>query len=206
MIELNEMGKACPLPVIETKKAIEGLTGAEVVSVLVDNEIAVQNLQKLCTQKGLTPTVARLGEHQYQVTIPVPAGQGQQNAEAAVDCADCQSDAPRSGTVVVISSRTMGQGSEELGALLMKGFLFALTKQDVLPKTVLFYNSGAYLTCQGSESLEDLKTLEAEGVEILTCGTCLNYYQLTEQLAVGSVTNMYAIVEAQMKAASILKP
>jgi intracellular sulfur oxidation DsrE/DsrF family protein len=71
---------------------------------------------------------------------------------------------------------------------------------------VLFYNSGAYLTCQGSESLEDLKTLEAEGVEILTCGTCLNYYQLTEQLAVGSVTNMYAIVEAQMKAASILKP
>ena len=71
---------------------------------------------------------------------------------------------------------------------------------------MLFYNGGARLTCQGSESLEDLKSLEAQGVEILTCGTCLNHYGLAEALAVGSVTNMYAIVEKLAGAAKVIKP
>ena len=77
---------------------------------------------------------------------------------------------------------------------------------DKLPKTVLFYNGGASLTCEGSPMLEDLKTLESEGVEIMTCGTCLNYYGLTEKLAVGSVTNMYAIVEKLTHAGNVVKP
>ena len=85
-------------------------------------------------------------------------------------------------------------------------FMFALTQQDKLPKTVLFYNGGASLTCDGSPMLEDLKTLESEGVEIMTCGTCLNYYGLTEKLAVGSVTNMYAIVEKLPHAGNVVKP
>ena len=79
--------------------------------------------------------------------------------------------------------------------MLIKGFLFAVTQLEKLPKTMLFYNGGATLTAEGSDSLEDLKSLEAQGVEILTCGTCLNYYGLTEKLQVGSVTNMYTIVE-----------
>ena len=77
----------------------------------------------------------------------------------------------------------------------MKGFVYALTQQDALPETILLYNSGAYLSCEGSDNLEDLKSLESQGVEILTCGTCLNFYGLSEKLQVGSVTNMYEIVE-----------
>ena len=100
----------------------------------------------------------------------------------------------------------MGQGSEELGRQLMKGFLYALTELDELPETILFYNGGAKLTTEGSDSLEDLKLLETQGVEILTCGTCLNHYGIGEKLAVGAVTNMYVIAEKMMQAYSILKP
>ena len=100
----------------------------------------------------------------------------------------------------------MGTGSEELGRALLKAFVFALTQQDRLPKTILFYNGGAALTCEGSPMLEDLKALEAQGVEIMTCGTCLNFYGLTEKLAVGSVTNMYVIVEKLTQAGNVVKP
>lgn len=96
--------------------------------------------------------------------------------------------------------------NEQLGATLLKGFIYALTQQDKLPDQILFYNGGAFLTCEGSESLEDLKSLEAQGVEIRTCGTCLNFYGLTEKLQVGDVTNMYDIAERMSKADRIIKP
>ena len=88
----------------------------------------------------------------------------------------------------------------------MKGFLFAVSQLPELPKTILFYNGGAKLTVEGSDSLEDLKKMEAQGVEILTCGTCLNFYGLTDKLAVGSVTNMYTIVEKLAGAGKVIKP
>ena len=113
---------------------------------------------------------------------------------------------PITDTVVAISAAVMGDGSEELGKTLLKAFVFALTQQDKLPKTILFYNGGAALTCEGSAMLEDLKALEAQGVEILTCGTCLNFYGLTEKLAVGSVTNMYTIAEKLTQAGNVVKP
>ena len=100
----------------------------------------------------------------------------------------------------------MGRGSDELGKLLMKSFLFAVSQLPRLPRTVLFYTGGAKLTVEGSESLEDLRNMEAQGVEILTCGTCLNFYGLAEKLAVGGVTNMYAIVEALANAGKVIKP
>ena len=93
-----------------------------------------------------------------------------------------------------------------LGAVLMKGFIYALTSQEVLPDTILLYNNGAKLSTEGSDSLEDLKLLESQGVEILTCGTCLNYYGLTEKLAVGAVTNMYDICAKMMNAEKVVKP
>ena len=75
-----------------------------------------------------------------------------------------------------------------------------------LPQTVLLFNSGAYLSSEGSDSVEDLKSLEAQGVEVVTCGTCLNHYGLTDKLAVGSVTNMYVIAQTMMEADHIIKP
>ena len=99
-----------------------------------------------------------------------------------------------------------GENCGGLGAVLMKGFIYALTSQEVLPDTILLYNNGAKLSTEGSDSLEDLKLLESQGVEILTCGTCLNYYGLTEKLAVGAVTNMYDICAKMMNAEKVVKP
>ena len=107
---------------------------------------------------------------------------------------------------MAVDTDAMGRGSEELGRTLMKGFLFAVGQLPELPKTILFYNGGARLTTEGSDSLEDLKKMEAQGVEILTCGTCLNFYGLTDKLAVGSVTNMYTIVEKLAGAGKVIKP
>ena len=118
----------------------------------------------------------------------------------------CIPDSRKKGVVVVLSSNEMGQGDLALGRLLMKGFVYALTQQDRLPKTVLLYNSGAYLSCEGSENLEDLKSMEAQGVEILTCGTCLNHYGLAEKLKVGGVTNMYEITERMTAAGLLVRP
>ena len=108
--------------------------------------------------------------------------------------------------VVVIRSSYMGEGNEELGGVLIKGFIYALSQQEQPPKTMLFYNGGAKLTCEGSQSLEDLKELEGRGVQILTCGTCLNFYELADKLAVGEVTNMYDIAEKMAKASLIVSP
>jgi selenium metabolism protein YedF len=100
----------------------------------------------------------------------------------------------------------MGIGDDTLGATLMKGFIYALSQQDTLPKTILFYNGGAKLTCEDAPTLEDLKSMEAQGVEIMTCGTCLNHYGLTDKLQVGTVTNMYVIAEKMTQADLIVKP
>ena len=108
--------------------------------------------------------------------------------------------------VVAISSDKMGEGSDELGHILMKSFLYALGQQDELPDAIIFYNGGAHVTCQESPALEDLKSMEAQGVEITTCGTCLYHYGLRDQLKVGSVSNMYAIVERLTGADLVIKP
>lgn len=200
MITVNAMGDNCPIPVIKTKKAMQELTGPETIQVLVDNEIAVQNVTKMASSSGGTVTSEKLGEKEYKVTIQMEGAPAAAEEETV-----CIPDA-RDNTVVVVASDRMGSGNDELGKVLIKGFIFAVTQLDTLPKTMLFYNGGATLTCEGSDSLEDLKSLEAQGVGIMTCGTCLDYYGLKEKLAVGSVTNMYSIVEKLAGAAKILKP
>ena len=201
MITVNAMGDNCPIPVIKTKKAMQEVNGPETIEVLVDNEIAVQNVTKMAQAAGAQAASAKLGDKEYKVTITM-------NGAPAVSVEDetvCQTDS-RTDTVVVIASDRMGNGNDDLGKVLIKGFIFAVSQLDQLPKTMLFYNGGAVLTCEGSDSLEDLKSLEAQGVEIMTCGTCLDYYQLKDKLAVGTVTNMYSIVEAMAGAGKIIRP
>lgn len=206
MIQVNALGDACPIPVVKTKNAIKELGGNGVVETLVDNEIAVQNLTKMANQKGYRVSSKKLSDRQYQVTMEIGENAAdKQTAPTTAEQETCIPDA-RENTVVVIASATMGEGDPELGRLLMKGYIYALTQLDTLPKTLLFYNGGAALTCEGSASLEDLKSLEAQGVQILTCGTCLNHYGLTDSLKVGEVTNMYVIAETMAGAAKIVKP
>ena len=110
------------------------------------------------------------------------------------------------GTVLVISSDVMGSGDEALGRLLMKGFLYAMVEQEKQPEMILFYNSGVFLTTEGSGVLDDLREMERRGVRLLTCGTCLNHYGRLEKLQVGEVTNMYEIAQCMMQAERIIRP
>lgn len=234
MIKVNAMGDACPIPVIKTKNAIREMNGAGQVEVLVDNEIAVQNLTKMAKQKGYQCQSEKISDDEYKVIITVPEGNKSAAADqdAAMNAARegaahesegdagtagetagedagqtaCLPDSRKKKKIVVLRSGKMGEGNDELGAVLMKGFIYALTELDNLPETILLYNGGAPLSCEGSDSLEDLKTLEAQGVEIMTCGTCLNYYGLSDKLAVGTVTNMYAIAEKMSEADTIICP
>lgn len=226
---IDARGLACPLPVVNAKKAIGEFQEDGVLTVLVDNEIAVQNLKKFAGQRGLQAAGEKKAEKQFEVTIQVAvrsasaaeavpaAASGAVPAAASgagtagengteTETAGCIPDSRKKGMTVVLSADVMGGGDEKLGRTLMKAFIFALTKQDVLPETILCYNSGAYLTCEGSESLEDFKSLEAEGVTIMTCGTCLDFYGIKDKLAVGTVTNMYDIVETMENASRLIRP
>ena len=195
-------GMACPLPVVNAKKAAEELSPGDVLTVLVDNEIAVQNLTRFGEHKGFAVAAEKKADKEYAVTMNI-SGQAAEVTEAEIVCAV---DSRRKGMLVVLSGNVMGTGDAKLGTSLMKAFVFALTKQDQLPDTILCYNTGAYLTCEGADTLEDLKLMESEGVTILTCGTCLDFYGLKEKLAVGGITNMYDIVERMENAAQIIKP
>lgn len=197
---LDARGMACPLPVVNAKKAAEGLYPGDTLIVRVDNEIAVQNLQRFAQHMGFAAKGEKAGDAEYSVTMVI-GGEAKAEPEVA-----CNLDTRKKGMLVVLSANTMGTGDEKLGKALMKAFVFALTKQDVLPETILCYNTGAYLTTDGADTLEDLKLLESEGVTVLTCGTCLDFYGLKEKLAVGGVTNMYDIVERMESAQTIVRP
>lgn len=202
MIRVNAIGDACPLPVIKTMNALKELGGAGTVEVLVDNAVAVQNLTRLAENKGCTIKTEQVSEKEYRVTLTASGAVQQTGDEASF----CTVPAAQKKVVVVISADHMGEGNDELGKILLKGFLFALTQQEMLPSTILFYNGGASVTCEGSTSLDDLRELTKLGVEILTCGTCLNYYGLTNKLCVGEITNMYVIAEKQLQADLVIRP
>lgn len=210
MITVNAIGDACPLPVVKTKKALENLAAPDMIEVLVDNETAVKNVTKFVSQTGKKAVSKKIEEGRYQILIDCTGNSGEKDGSKEIQpeksggCAENTGNA--GGTVVVISSDRMGEGKDELGKVLMKGFLFALTQLDVLPEKILFYNGGAQLTCEGSDVLKDLEFMQEQKVEILTCGTCLDYYGLKEKLKVGSVTNMYTIVETMAEAGKIIKP
>ena len=169
-------GMACPLPVVNAKKESEEMTNGGTLIILVDNEIAVQNLTKFGNSKGFTVSSEKKTEKDFTVTFQIPENSTTSTPAAESAVPACTPDSKKHGLVAVLSANTMGNGEEQLGKILMKSFIFALTKQNQLPEIILCYNSGASLTCEDSDSLEDLKSLEAEGVKILTCGTCLDHF------------------------------
>ena len=223
MITINAMGDTCPIPVVKTKKAIEKLEKPDTVETLVDNEIAVENLKKMASQMGFAVSdskinsgysvkitvddIDKINDNKMSVTNAKATSEAKANSikTGADDMVSC--NIKNSGEkVVVIKSESMGDGDNELGKVLIKGFIYALSQQDELPQTMLFYNGGAKITSEGSESIEDLKALEEKGVKIFTCGTCLNYYGLTEKLCVGEATNMYEITKKMTEASLIVCP
>ena len=175
---VDAMGKQCPIPVVMTKKILDKAEQGDEILILVDNETAVNNM----TVKS--DSAAR------------------SQAEPEIVCTPA---VPQGDYTVAITSDKMGDGDPELGGILIKGFVYALTQLETPPSVMLFYNGGARLTAQDSPCIEDLKTLQEQGTEILTCGTCVNFYGLKEP-AVGTVTNMYTIAEKLTKAGKVIRP
>ena len=196
---VDAMGEKCPVPVVKAKQAL-GTMDEGTLEVLVDNETSVKNLTSFAKSQKCEVTSEQLEAERYSVKI----------VKTAESVAALAAEAPAGGagigpSVVVIPSSVMGHGDDVLGDVLIKAFVFALTQQDKLPDTILFYNGGVKLTCEGSPVLDDLNKLACAGVEILSCGTCLKHYGIEDKLAVGDVTNMYVIVEKQLKAGIIVR-
>lgn len=205
MIKVNAIGDACPIPVVKTKNAIRELGGSGVVEVSVDNEIAVQNLLKMAKQKEYEAEFEKKSNTEYIVTINVNGGEVS-DAKPVTNATVKSDEIKLKETIVVIDSDKMGDGDEEFSKTLLKGFIYALSSQDIPPAKILFYNTGVRLTTEGSASIEDLKVLEKAGAKIYSCGACLNNYELTEKLSVGEVTNMYDIVSYLMEADLVIRP
>lgn len=200
MKQIDALGKACPIPVIEMKKA---LADNDQVEIKVDNEISTQNLKKLADEYAYDYAVEKLGHKEYQVTFTATAdskkpGESEATTEEIVN---------ESEYIVVVDDNKLGGGDETLGQNLLKSFIYALTEQDVLPKQMLFYNGGVHLTSEENDVTEDLEKLQEAGVEILSCGLCVDYYNYDKaNMAIGSITNMYEIVRILRTANRIVRP
>lgn len=213
MRELNCFGETCPKPVIRALKALGDPAAAGSVRVLVDNEVAVENLRRLAASKGAQAHVAcREGGWAVEITgAPLPAAPGGESAGAGLpEGIVCPAPAPVSppaaeeAPTVLVGANVLGRGNDELGGVLMRGVLFAMAERAEVPRRLIFYNSGARLTCEGSPALDDIRALAERGCEVLTCGTCLDYLGLKDALAVGGVTNLYAITEAMLGAGKVV--
>ncbi len=187
---LDLKGKACPIPVIETKKTLESCDANETVLTIVDNEIAMQNVAKLAKELNYTFQSKTVNSKHYEIiTIK---GKG-------------NSSTPRQVTdlVITIDKLEMGHGDDELGLSLRKAMVHTLQDLDVLPSHILVYNSGVKMIEDEGIS-KDLIGLEDLGVNILFCGACLQFYNLDKKLNVGSATNMFEILSVQTRANKVL--
>ena len=194
---LDLAGLACPLPVIRTKEALEGGETAEFI-VVVDNEAARDNVSRFAQSRGCTVSVAAAGNC-FHLTVQPPAGRPGEG------CVFPGAAAPPQTTVVVFASDRMGEGDPELGAVLMRAFCQTVVQLEA-PRKLLFYNRGVFLTLDDSPVLSELKGLEEAGVDLLVCGTCLDFYKVQDRLAAGKVSNMFSILESQMQAGRIIRP
>lgn len=183
-IEIDARGLACPKPVINTKKELDNIEEG-IVIVRVDNNIAKQNILKLSNSLNCESRI--INEENDLISIEIKKGDNVIIEEQIKDELD--------NKCIFISSNKMGNGNDELGEILMKGFVYTLTESKPYPKSILLVNSAVKLSTENYDTVQNLKILEESGVEILSCGTCLDYYGLKESIKVGSITNMYTIVD-----------
>ena len=201
---IDARGLACPQPVLQTKKALEtGISGS--LRVLVDNTTAKENVMRFARNQGCEVEIQENEPEQFQLTIlkcgePVePAAQ-----QELLACPSPETQPVRN--VLYIGNNCMGRGDDELGAKLMRGFLRTIIDSTPLPWRMVFINSGVKLTTIDQEALEAISLLEEKGVEVLSCGTCLEHFNLKDKLGAGKVTNMFEIIESLNSASKVISP
>ena len=197
MAVLDCRGMSCPQPVLETKKALQKSPSGEVL-VLVDNPASKENVRRFAESQGYRVNISEeRGIFQLRLQKTEGPLKDSVGAERKVE-GEIQS-------VVFIESDSIGRGSEELGRILMRSFLHILAEAEFKAAKIILVNSGVKLTCEGSEVLEDLRHLSGQGTEVLSCGTCLDYFGLKTKLQVGRISNMYEILSSLAQAGKVLK-
>ncbi|MEE4252922.1 MAG: sulfurtransferase-like selenium metabolism protein YedF [Desulfuromusa sp.] len=200
MIKLDYSQHQCPYPVVETRKQILANPGQS-LEVLVGDQAGRDNVTRLAAKMNYQASAEAAGSN-FLLTLTPANGE---TATAAED--EAATVAATTGkTVIYCGSDRMGDGDDQFGRVLMRNFLTTLLEMDPLPDIILFVNSGIDLTTKGSDVLEALQTLESRGVDIASCGLCLDFYQKKEQLQVGRTTNMFEMVEVQCQAGRIVSP
>ena len=198
---IDARGLACPQPVLQTRKALRESNDLVVV---VDNDTSQKNVTRMAEKSGYAVQVERKEDGIYLHV------RGQEDILLATEtqATAVGKAVPAEGlTVLLFASEHMGQGEHaELGTILVRAFFHTLGEVEPLPDTIIFVNSGVKLAVEGSPVAEDLEALSERGIEILACGTCLDYYGLKDRLAaVGEVSNMYTIAEALLSAGKVVR-
>ncbi len=189
---VDARGLACPQPVIKTRAALQD---HDMVTTIVDNVTSQQNVTRMAEKAGCTATAETRDDGIY-LDIRKPSAPGQ-TTSPGTDAAPAPAGGP---LVLTVPSEFMGRGDEDLGRILVRSFFHTLGEVQPLPDTIIFLNSGVKLVVAGSPVLDDLRALSDQGISILVCGTCLGHFGIKDQVAVGEISNMYAIAETLLGA------
>ena len=197
---IDMKGLKCPMPLIETKKALKETEKDETLKIIIDNETSFKNVTHYLEDNGIVAE-SRENNGVYEIMV----NKGDDDLEGTQSEAWCATDVNSDESYVVVFGKDrIGEGSDELGAILIGAMLNSLLEQDVLPKKIMIMNSGVNLVLKDSVDLPLMQKLEQKGSEIVTCGACLDYFGKLDQLGVGRVTNMFEIVESMRTAGRII--
>ncbi|MGZ3493183.1 MAG: sulfurtransferase-like selenium metabolism protein YedF [Thermodesulfobacteriota bacterium] len=196
MAVLDCRGLACPQPVVSTKQALDQIKEGELM-VIVNNASSCNNVERFALSQGCSVKIREAGEDFY-VHIHKAVGEHVRKAT--------QPDLKAKKVVVYINSQHLGSGDEDLGSFLMKAFLKTLLDFETQPNRIILVNSGVQLAAEGSKVLETLQMLSEKGVEIICCGTCVDFYELKGKVKVGRISNMYEIIDSMLEADRVIRP
>ncbi len=200
---VDTKGQLCPAPLIATKRALNETGTGESFLVLTDNKTSYSNLTRFLKDNN---TDFQVSEEGGVWALTITKTTGNTNVRAEDYCAPAIAHFEKGNFIIVISSDKMGDGDDELGHLLINNFIKAIKDLTRLPGKIVFYNKGVALVTNNSPVIDHLLDLEKMGVELLLCGTCVNYYSLEANVGAGTLSNMYSIAEAMASAGSIIKP
>jgi selenium metabolism protein YedF len=198
---LDARGWACPKPVLETKKLLQS---EDVITVIVDNRAARENVSRLASKSGCKVRVEEKDDGTY-LHIEKGAGASPQEAVAKEPEPESYISCESGKLVLFIASDIVGRGSDELGVILMRALMPTFLEVEPKPEAIVLMNNGVKLAVSDSPVLEDLQALADKGVEILICGTCLKYFELTDKAAVGQISNAYTIAETLLQAGKVVR-